>query len=237
MYILKHEMIKPFILLLIINAFSLFLFTNCSADNPIDNDSLSTNSQNEIMYGSVSDIDGNIYKTVTIGTQTWMAENLKVTKYNDGTDISYITEDSNDIFSSEAASKDYDFDPSNSDTFGKLYNMLAVNTGKLAPKGWHVPTVDEWEILSDYLGGEEVAGGKLKESGYTHWNVPNNGATNETGFTAIAGIDRESAVWWTASKNGVLSWHVFINTRFSGIFIREYNRNSYFSIRCIKDSI
>ena len=70
-------------------------------------------------------------------------------------------------------------------TFGRLYNWMAVNTGKLAPKGWHVPTNEEWTILSNYLGGDDVAGGKLKETDTTHWNKPNVGATNETGFTAL----------------------------------------------------
>jgi uncharacterized protein (TIGR02145 family) len=140
-------------------------------------------------YGSVTDIDGNVYKTVTIGSQNWMAENLRVTKYNDGTPIQYITDDTEWLDNALGAYCAYN-NTTDTDTiykYGYLYNSYAVNTGKLAPEGWHIPTDEEWEELTTYLGGIEVAGRKLKEGGTSHWNSPNTGATNESGFTALPG--------------------------------------------------
>lgn len=134
----------------------------------------------------ITDIEDNVYQTVTIGAQTWMSENLKTTKYNDGTNIPFI--------SSEYEWKDNNvpayYKPNDSDaiieTDGALYNWYTVNTNKLCPIGWHVPTDAEWTTLTNYLGGEDVAGGKLKEIGTTHWGSPNTGATNITGFSAIS---------------------------------------------------
>src|SRR5690554_111384 len=106
--------------------------------------------EGSITYGSITDIDGNTYKTVTIGTQTWMAENLKVTKYNDGIAIPNVT-DNTAWWLPTGALCDYDNTPSNSETYGKLYNWDAVNTGKLCPTGWHVPNDDDWNTLENYL--------------------------------------------------------------------------------------
>src|SRR5574344_1985932 len=107
--------------------------------------------EGNITYGSITDIDGNTYKTVTIGTQTWMAENLKVTKYNDGIAIPNVTDATAWSELTTGALCDYDNTPSNSETYGKLYNWYAVNTGKLCPTGWHVPSDAEWTILENYL--------------------------------------------------------------------------------------
>jgi uncharacterized protein (TIGR02145 family) len=128
-----------------------------------------------ITYGTLTDQDGNVYKTVTIGTQTWMAENLRTTKYNDGTAIANVTE--NTVWDTLRTGAYCNYNNTTSidtiATYGRLYNWHAVNTGKLAPIGWHVPTADEWTKLTDDLGSGYVAGGKLKETGTSHWNSPN----------------------------------------------------------------
>ena len=199
-----------------------------------------------ITYGSITDIDGNTYKTVTIGTQTWMAENLKVTKYNDGIAIPNVTDNTAWRELTTGALCDYDNTPSNSETYGKLYNWHAVNTGKLCPTGWHVPSDAEWTELTDYLGGTSDAGGKLKETGTTHWNSPNTGATNETGFTALPGGYRNFdgtfygvgtyGFWWSATEGSADSaWgrSMYYNGSYVG---RDYNGKELgFSVRCLRD--
>ena len=140
-----------------------------------------------IAYGSMTDKDGNTYKTIQIGTQTWMAENLKTTKYNDRTSIPLVTDATSWSNLSTPACCWQDNVPARKVTYGVLYNWYTVNTGKLCPSGWHVPSDAEWNVLTDYLGGENIAGGKLKESGFKHWNKPNTGATNETHFSALSG--------------------------------------------------
>ena len=199
-----------------------------------------------ITYGSITDIDGNTYKTVTIGTQTWMAENLKVTKYNDGIAIPNVTNNTAWRELTTGALCDYDNTPSNSETYGKLYNWHAVNTGKLCPTGWHVPSDAEWTELTDYLGGTSVAGGKLKETGTTHWASPNAGATNETGFTALPGGLRYNngsfynignhGYWWSAAENyAVSAWYRYMYYNNSGVSRGNDNKELGFSVRCVRD--
>lgn len=195
---------------------------------------------------TVQDIDGNIYKTVTIGTQTWMVENLKTTKYNDGTEIPNVTDASAWSGLTTGALCDYDNIPSNSETYGKLYNWYAVNTGKLCPNGWHVPTDDDWTTLFDFLGGTSVASGKLKETGTVHWISPNNEATNETGFLALPGGYRNShgsfaimgyyGYWWSATeyiKGNASDINIGNNTGavFVGYDVEQYG----YSVRCVKN--
>jgi uncharacterized protein (TIGR02145 family) len=141
-------------------------------------------------YGGelVTDIDGNIYHTITIGTQVWMLENLRVTRFRNGDSIKYVTDsycwDSDNV----PHYCPYNSDESNVNVYGYLYNQSAVlDTDGLAPSGWHVPSPAEIQVLIDYLGGEAVAGGKLKEYGTSHWHSPNIGASNESGFTALPG--------------------------------------------------
>ncbi len=126
---------------------------------------------------SVTDIDSNIYKTVKIGTQTWMAENLKTTKLNDGSPIPLATVEGNEWAEHTVGSLTtpeygwlYDSAMVYKDRYGAFYNGYAVTTGKLCPAGWHVPSDKEWSTLITYLGGEEVAGGKLREPGTINWN-------------------------------------------------------------------
>lgn len=206
-----------------------------------------------VTYGTMTDQDGNVYKTVTIGTQTWMAENLRTTKYNDGTSIPHVTNNhewSVLSFDETGAYCNYN-NTTNLDTivtYGRLYNWYAVNTGKLAPKGWHVPTEAEWIQLTTYLGGQGDAGGKLKEVGTTHWLSPNIGATNETGFTALPGGLRSyngkfygigfDGYWWCAAEDNALDARSIEMYNVNGHVYR--GSNNYLgddgrSVRCVKD--
>jgi uncharacterized protein (TIGR02145 family) len=204
---------------------------------------------------TVTDIDGNIYHTVAIGSQTWMVENLKTTKYNDGTSIPNVTDSTAWKALSTPGVCTYN-NTSNADTintYGRLYNWYTVNTGKLCPAGWHVPTDAEWTTLTDYLGGESVAGGKLKEIGTTHWQSPNTGATNETGFTALPGgyrfdfnvsFDRIGiyGYWWSSTEvvpNAdivVSAWYRFMYYYISNVFRGNYGKSNGSSVRCLRDT-
>jgi uncharacterized protein (TIGR02145 family) len=135
----------------------------------------------------VDDIDGNIYHYVTIGTQVWLVENMRVTKLNDGTPIPLVTDDAS---WSSVTTPRYCWVNNliaYKEPYGALYNYATISTGKLCPSGWHVPNDTEGNIMANFLGGASVAGGKLKEAGTLHWQTPNAGATNETGFTALPG--------------------------------------------------
>jgi uncharacterized protein (TIGR02145 family) len=203
---------------------------------------------------TVTDINGNVYNTVIIGTQVWMAENLKTTRYNDNTSIPPITDNIAWVNLVTPGYSWYNNDEATyKDTYGALYNWYSVdvssNGGKnVCPTGWHVPTVMEWMTLTDYLGGEDVAGGKLKESGTTHWLSPNTGATNETGFTALPGGSRHYAAgsfstitnygeYWSTSKNNSSRWYCHMNYGFSYAML-DYNSPKFgFSIRCLRDEL
>ena len=138
--------------------------------------------------GAVTDVDGNVYSTVTIGSQKWFAGNLKTTKYQDGSAVPFSTVSNPWGNLITAAYCWYNNDVSTyKNTYGALYNWYAVNTGKLCPAGWHIPSDVEWATLTDYLGGKSIAGGELKETGTTHWASPNTGATNKSGFSALPG--------------------------------------------------
>jgi len=209
----------------------------------------------ELTYGEVTDIDGNVYKTIVITTnngskaeQTWMAENLKTTKYNDGTDIPLITENTEWTSLNTPGYCWYDNDEAtHKDIYGALYNWFAVNTGKLCPDGWHMPTDDEWKTLVGNTGWESTFGGKMKETGTTHWMSPNNGATNETGFTALPGGYRHCSIgtyghmgntgyWWSSTEaSGISAWNRQLSA--AGIYVLKYNYDNTYglSVRCIKD--
>ena len=191
----------------------------------------------ELTYGTVTDIDNNTYKTIQIGTQTWMAENLKSTRLNDGTPITYYPDDS-EWGSTESPAYTIWYNG----FYGAIYNLWTVNTEKLCPTGWHVPSGDDLTILTEYLGGEEVAGGKLKETGTDHWRDPNEGATNSSGFTALpggyswAGGGSVTGVgtygrWWVGSIGGIFVLWNSTNT-LSGMGCMS---SCGMSVRCIKD--
>jgi uncharacterized protein (TIGR02145 family) len=198
--------------------------------------------------GKVTDTDGNVYQTVRIGSQIWMAENLKTTKYNDGNAIPFVMDNtawSNLITPGYCW---YNNDSvTNRNTYGALYNWYTVNTGKLAPSGWHVPTDSEWTVLTTYLGGESLAGGKLKEAGTAHWASPNTHATNETGFSELPGgcrgndspfqgIGGYSTLWSCTAAGPTYSWYrnFYFNSPFAER-ITVVNDAWGFSVRCIKN--
>ena len=164
----------------------------------------------------VEDIDGNVYRTIIIGTQVWLAENLKTTHFNDGTPIPFVEDQLAWYELGAPGACLYKNDESaNRNTYGALYNWYTVDTGLLCPAGWHVPSDEDWTILINYLGGEEVAGGMMKEEGVAHWISPNTGATNSSGFTALPAGYRGREVfspagntlfWSSTSVNDENAW-------------------------------
>jgi len=205
-----------------------------------------------LTYGSVTDIDGNVYKTIQIGTQTWMAENLKTTKYRNGDLIGTTTPATLDI-STQTNPKyqwAYGGNESNVATYGRLYTWYAATDSRnICPTGWHVPTDSEWTSLTTFLGDESVAGSKLKEAGTSHWQSPNSDATNSSGFTALPSgyryINGEYnniggyGHWWSYTEYSTdIAWSRSISYNLS-IASRNYNFNfgksTGFSVRCVKD--
>ena len=190
---------------------------------------------------TISDVDGNVYKTVVIGDQQWMAENLKVSTYNDRTSIIDANNTNAYQYEETGAWTYY----KNSGNFGKLYNFYAVNTQKLCPTGWHVPTFNEWGVLIDYLGGQWVAGGKLKEAGLVNWYSPNV-ATNSSLFSALPGGKRDFVgnydeignvgYYWSSSEHGYsYARFVYMYSYTDQILSYSLDKNSSFSVRCLKD--
>jgi uncharacterized protein (TIGR02145 family) len=199
---------------------------------------------------SIKDIDDNVYNTVTIGTQVWMAENLKTTKYKDGTAILLVTDGAAWAALITPGCCWYNNDAATyKATYGALYNWYTVNTGKLCPTGWHVPTDIEWTTLTTFLGGELVAGSKLKETDVTHWLSPNTGATNESGFTALPGGYRfgsfgngmffsigVSGYWWSSTEyNTYNAWYRSVDYDGSDVYRNGSSKNNGFSVRCLRD--
>ncbi|MBL0174984.1 MAG: T9SS type A sorting domain-containing protein [Ignavibacteria bacterium] len=196
--------------------------------------------------GTVIDIDGNVYHTVTIGTQVWMVENLKTTRCNDGNIIPMRSDSAAWMNSTSAAYCWYNNNPTNKDVYGALYNWHAVATGTLAPAGWHVPTDADWTTLTDYLGGLIVAGGAMKETGTVHWSSPNTGADNSSGFTALPGGNRTGGAffsgmkaygnYWSSTANGsTLAWHRYLASWKADVSRNTHYKTSGLSVRCVKD--
>lgn len=195
----------------------------------------------------VYDIDGNGYDTVQIGTQVWLKQNLNTSRYYNGTAIPKVTDNATWAGLNTGARSYYNNDSvANADTYGALYNWYAVNTGNLCPFGWHVPTDNEWTALVNYLGGTSIAGGKLKEAGLSHWNSPNTGATNSSGFTALAGGYRLTSgtynftgklgYWWTSSESTTLDANRWkLNYDAISISKAASTKQFGFSVRCIKN--
>jgi uncharacterized protein (TIGR02145 family) len=191
------------------------------------------------------DNDGNKYKADTIGSQIWTLENLKTTTYNDGAVIPLITDS---VQWRNTGSHGYCYNSNkkeNLDTYGCLYNWWAVSSGKLAPKGWHVATEDEWKTLINYMGGYDVAGGYMKDT--TLWQTPNSGASNVKGFKILPGGIREwdgswvvpgtEAYFWTNKYYDKHDCSIFIETWYNSTAARvncSYFQSGFY-VRCIKD--
>ena len=214
---------------------AVILFTNsCEKDEESDN---------------VTDKDGNVYKTVTIGTQTWLAENLKTTRYQNGDLIGTTTPATLNITSESLPGYQWSYGglESNADTYGRLYTWYAATDSRnICPAGWHVPTDAEWTTLITFLGGEIRAGGKLKETANTHWQSPNTDATDEMNYTALPGGYRNQngefsgtgnyGYWWSSTENSMISaWNRSMSYGGSNVSRNaSYDRNGL-SVRCVKN--
>jgi uncharacterized protein (TIGR02145 family) len=207
--------------------------------------------ENQATAGKVVDIDGNIYIEIVIGNQLWLDQNLTVTRYRNGDLIPNIIPDLEWGSQVTGAYCDYDNSPSNRTVYGLLYNWYTVDDPRgLCPTGWHVPTNSEWSDLIDYLGGGEVAGGKLKEAGLDHWTSPNTGASNDKAFSALPGGFRtvynqvgeflditNFGFWWSAStgsEQGKAQYRGLSSTSIE-VLKNEFSKASGFSVRCVKD--
>ena len=198
----------------------------------------------------VTDFDGNVYDTIHIGTQVWLKQNLNVTHYQNGDPIPNVPDSAQWYKLTSGAYCNYDNDANNSNVYGRLYNWYAVNDPRsVAPFGWRVPTFEDWDTLQVFLDYDLVAGGKLKETGTSHWMFPNTGATNEYDFTALPGGQRADSIysgtfseitqqgyWWSSSEiDTVYPWGVNISYNSEGMTNwGASSRKSGFSIRLIK---
>lgn len=207
---------------------------------------------------TVTDIDGNVYQTVTIGSQVWMAENLKVTHYRNGDPIPNVTDNATWSGLTSGAYCNYNNDTDNVATYGRLYNWYAVDDSRnIAPEGWHVPTDEEWKQLEMNLGMSQAQadgtgwrgtdeGGKLKETGTTHWVSPNTGATNESGFSALPGGGRyfygsfdymglDATFWSSTEGSSLIAWYRNLYYYDSQVSRYYYYKRYGFSVRCVQD--
>jgi uncharacterized protein (TIGR02145 family) len=196
-------------------------------------------------------VDGNSYKTVYIGTQQWIGENLKTSKYNDGTEIPNTTDNTQWQNNTTGAWAYYNSDAANNANYGKLYNWYAVSPTTNGNKnvcltGWHVPTDAEWTVLTDYLGGESEAGGKMKEVGTMNWISPNTDASNTSLFTGLPGGFRYGSGnsngigyngnWWSSSEYLTDSaWYRYLSAGNGNAGSNLYGKDYGFSVRCLRD--
>ncbi len=221
---------------------------------------------NEMKFSTIpleplADIDGNTYTAKTYGNQVWMLQNLKTTRFNDGSMIDIHTDYSTWFYLTKPVYCWYNNDEAAyKGVYGALYNWYTVASGKLCPHGWHVPDEQEWEELEIFLGmnpleaaapygwrGEtDNIAGKMKEVGFIHWSPPNKGATNESRFAALPGGCRnlygtfeyvkDYAYWWTASEaDTTYSWARSLSYNLTSVYKSQYYKQSGFSVRCIKD--
>lgn len=207
--------------------------------------------RSDLTYGSVSDIDGNIYKTIQIGNLTWMAENLKTTRFNDGVAIPQITLSS--VWST-LETPGYCWynnnEVTNKDVYGALYNRVTVNNGNLCPVGWHVPNREEFNDLIENVAQGSDVGTKLKESGNDHWSYPNAEADNSSGWTALPGGFRSVegnfeqslglyGYWWLKDEQGATEGQyasLYYNSFFIDILSTYESWPNGLSVRCVKDN-
>lgn len=227
------------------------IFIGCNKKSP-------TEGASDTDGDTVTDIDGNVYQIVKIGEQYWMAENLKVTHFRNGEVIPNVMNATEWSNQTAGAYCNYANDTSKVYTYGRLYNWFAVDDNRnIAPAGWHVPTDEEWKELEMYQGMSQSdaddtgyrgtdEGGKLKETGTTHWRSPNTGATNESGFSALPGGHRGSngffgslgfdAHFWSSTEySSSHAWRRHLYYNYSDIHRLNFSKNSGFSVRLIRD--
>lgn len=200
-----------------------------------------------IAGSGVTDADGITYKTIVISTQEWMAENLKTTKFNDGSTIPLVTINTNWQQLSTPGYCWYNNDEATfKNNLGALYNWYAVNTAKLCPTGWHIPSNEEWLTLVTNLGGDSMVGGRMKVIGTDQWKSPNSGADNRSGFSAQPAGNRDgkgefsnfsiNARWWSSTETStVSSW--FRSLHYSNAAAQKgfNNKTVGYSVRCVKN--
>ena len=195
--------------------------------------------ENDLIYNeTVTDYDGNVYNTIEIGEQTWLQENLKSLHYSDGTEITEVWT--------------YDDNEANAEIYGRLYTWNgAMNYSTIegaqgvCPDDWHVPTDAEWTELGTYLGGNNVAGGKLKSTGTELWQAPNTGATNSSGFTALPAGEYDdthyqllyqyAVIWSSTETSGVWCKYRYLAYNDAELHTYNYYKDFRYSVRCIKD--
>ncbi len=194
------------------------------------------------IYGSLSDVDGNVYKTIQIGNQTWMAENLKVSKFNNGVLINEVNVNFNFSNGGNPAWCVYNDSIQNEIDFGKLYNESVITSNNnVCPTGWHIPTNMDVSTLLDGLPADNQEGA-LKSTGFSYWNMPNKDATNELGFSGVGsglrsgtyGSKKGYASFWY--KSGSYAPRFSFNYYSSGLSQGQYSSEPIgASIRCVKD--
>lgn len=194
----------------------------------------------------VMDIDGNVYETINIDDRIWMAENLRATRYRNGDPIANVTTAEEWETIDRGALIFYNNISSYDTLYGKLYNWYAINDPRgLCPPGWRVPTERDWVSLINVLGGESLAGGKMKARGTQHWRAPNVAATNESGFTGLPGGMRrfdgvftsigEISYWWSSTETGALSaWSRGLYYSERRVIRANHSKNNGFSVRCVR---
>jgi uncharacterized protein (TIGR02145 family) len=232
--IFNYFMIRNFSIIILL----LLLFSNAFA-------------QQTLTDNPVTDIDGNVYKTVRIGNQVWMAENLRVTHYRNGDPILTTTPDTLN-YTAETEPKYqfiYNNDPKNLPIYGRLYTWYAVTDSRnVCPKGWHIPTIEEYKILDDTLGGKKVAIGKLKVAGTSYWLAPNTDATNESGFNGLPGGWRSAkgrygalgkyGHWWCSNRQTdeyVFRMFLSFDESCYKNHLGASDPQNAWSVRCVKD--
>lgn len=213
----------------------------CDTDEPI------VNPDSTGQKGQLTDIQGNVYKTIGIGSQIWLAENLRSTKLNDNTEIKFFKDSIDWSSTSENGYSWYNNDTVMKIPYGGLYSWNTVNSGKLCPIGWHIPSEDEWYTLVNKLGGKDVAGGKLKVIGIDFWLDRNNGATNSSKFNAVPSGDvfyghfwslGKSSCWWSSTESDtIFVITTSLSNKSPGVLIGPGGRRSScgLSVRCIKN--
>ncbi len=226
------------------------LFVSCNKNSP-------TGAEND--DNTLTDIDGNIYQVIQIGNQWWMAENLKVTHYRNGEAIPNVTDGSEWSNLTTGAYSMYDNSESKGNIYGYLYNWYTIDANhNIAPQGWHVPTDEDWKELEMFLGMSQTEvdsipwrgtdeGGKLKETGTTHWNAPNTGATNESGFSALPGgchwhdngnflsIYQMAKFWSSTEYNNDSAWYRTLWYNGSQVGRTRSGKRYGYSIRLVRD--